>query len=92
MTILTKEQKQQDLFYEENWQLDCPNGLNTLAQQIWMSVDSKYIPRDTLEEKVEYLLKENEKYKRILFTLITKLPTLKDINNVLGTEIMMISK
>lgn len=90
--LLAEEQKQQDLFYEEEWQIDCPNGLNNLAQQIWMSIDSKYIPKDTLEEKVEYLLGENEKYKEILFTLIANLPSLKDINDVLGTDIRMVSK
>jgi len=90
--LLTEEQKQQDLFYEDEWQIDCEHGLNNLAQQILMSVDSKYIPKDTLEEKVEYLLVENEKYKEIFFTLIANLPTLKDINYVLGTKIKIITK
>ena len=46
--LLTEEQKQQDLFYEEYWQRECPS---TLEYQIYMSVNSKHVDKDTLEEK-----------------------------------------
>ena len=88
--LLAEEQKQQDIFYEEFWEIDYPTDL---LHQIYKAVDKKIIPTEgSLEEKVQYLIEENTRYKDILFTLVSKLNSLEDINQVLTTDIRMITK